>query len=274
MHAKAGSDTCDTDETVADGAGCSIPEYRETIALLHEEIVRLEQDLQSRGDRFWETVSTGVASAEDEVERSAANESAAAAQAEVERLKCELASGEETVALLLNELGLVEEAKAANRAEWEQMAVWVAELEQRVEGQDEDALRRLEPRLGHQQREVERTAVKNSDALHSRLGELQDERDELGRQLQKFQDERRLEGLEHEAALAELRTRLAQASLVQSEASLPIQKPEDQIRDLEPDLRIRALRQHLMEIHQREEERRQRSLTGRLSRLWSRTNLR
>ena len=42
---------------------------------------------------------------------------------------------------------------------------------------------------------------------------------------------------------------------------------------LEPDLRVRALRQHLLEIHQREEaERRERRLTHRLSKLWSRTS--
>ena len=42
---------------------------------------------------------------------------------------------------------------------------------------------------------------------------------------------------------------------------------------LESELRIRALRQHLLEIHEREEtERRERSLTHRLSRLWSRTS--
>jgi len=265
------SDSFDIDQTVADGGGYSIAEYRETIALLQEEIARLEQELQLGTERPWETVSRGVASAEDEVTPSAASTSAtaAAAQGEVERLKCELASRDETVALLLDQLGLLEESNAASRAEWEQLTEWVAELEQRVEGQDEKENRRLRGR----QDIVERTAALDSDALHSRLSELQDERDALGRQLQQVQDERRREALEHEATLAELRTRLSQASLVRPKAPPPIQEPENHIRDSEPDLRIRALRQHLLEIHQREEEqRRQRSLTGRLSRLWSRTS--
>jgi len=338
------------DEPVADQGGYCITEYLETIAVLQEEIVRLEQELESRTETPWETVSRGVASAEDEVTPSAASERATVLQEEVDRLKCELASREETVALLLDQLGLIEESNAASRAEWEQLTAWVAELEQRVEGQDEDAVRRLQARLGDQQREaeelrtksehqhrgwevqrqvyeakiarlqaglaqaqashaavgaddgqahpgsrpdvgavealeeenlrlrarqeiVERTAAENSDALHSRLGELQNERDERGRQLDQVQDERKREGLEHEATLAELRTKLSQASLVQPHASRPIHKTEDQTRDPEPDVRIRALRQHLLEIHQREEEeRRQRSLAGRLSRLWSRTS--
>ena len=269
------SDSCDIDQTVAGGGGYSIAEYRETIGLLQEEIARLEQELQLRIERPWETVSGDVAFAEDEVTPSAASASAiaAAAHREVERLKCELASRDETVALLLDQLGLLEESNAANRAEWEQLTEWVAELERRVEAQDEDALRRPQARLGDQQRETEeRTVALTSDAPHSRVSELHDERDELGRQLQQVQDQRRREGLEHEAALAELRTRLSQASLVQPQAPRPIQEPENHIRDSEPDLRIRALRQHLLEIHQREEEeRRQRSLTGRLSRLWNRT---
>jgi len=350
MHPSGRIDSLDIDETVDGGDRYSIPEYLETIALLHDEVARLEQELQLRGDSSWETVSTGVAAAESEVMPSSASESAAASQEEVERLKCELANREETVALLLDQLSLLEEAKAANRAEWEQLTEWVAELEQRVEGQDEDALRRLQARLGDQQREaeelrtkseqhrrgwdvqrqvyegeiarlqaslaqaqasppalgdddghanpgsgpdvevlralqeenlqlrarqeiVERTAAANSNTLHSRLGEVQNERDERGRQLEQVQDERKRERLEYETSVAELRTRLSQASLLQPEATRPVNQPESHIRDMEPDLRIRALRQHLLEIHQQEEEsRRQRSLTSRLSRLWSRTS--
>ncbi len=340
----------DIDEMVADRGGHCITEYLETIALLQEEIVRLEQELQSRTERPWETVSGGDASAEDEVIPSAVSESETAAQAEVERLTRELANREETVALLFDQLGLLEESNAASRAEWEQLTGWVAELEQRVEGQDEDAVRRLQARLGDEQREtaelrtkseqqhrgwevqrqvyeaklarlqaglaqtqaahaaagaddgqahprarpdagvvealqeenlrlrarqeiVERTAANNTDAQNSRLGKLQDERDELLRDLDQVKDERRREGLEHEAALAELRTRLSQASLVEPQASRPTQPTKEHIGELEPDLRIRALRQHLLEIHQRDEDvRRKRSLTTRLSRLWSRTS--
>ena len=85
----------------------------------------------------------------------------------------DLASREETVALLLDQLSLLEEARTADRAEWEQLAGWVAELEQRVEGQDEDALRRLQARLGDQQREAEELRTKLEQ--HRRGWEVQRE---------------------------------------------------------------------------------------------------
>jgi hypothetical protein len=345
MQPQSRSDPFNIDATFADTGESAIPEYLETIALLQEEIVRLEQELQVGGDTPSDMVSTGFGSAEDEFHRSAVNESAAVAHGEVERLTCELASREETVTLLLDQLSLLEESRTADRAEWEQLGQWVTELEQRVEGQDEPALCRLQARLGDQQREAEelrtkleqhrggwevqrqvyegkiallqeglaqaqafrqavedddgqssgpiievvkdlqeenrrlaarqeiaeRTAAESSDALHSRLGEVQNERDEARRQLEQVQDERRREKLEYEATCAEHRTRQSQASRVQPEAPQPVKAPND--HPLEPDRRIRALRQHLQEIHQREEEeRRQRSLTARLSRLWSRTS--
>jgi hypothetical protein len=345
MELKSPNDPVNIDETFADRGGSAIPEYLETIALLQEEIVRLEQVLQVAGAAPWETESTGFASAEDDFNRSGVSASAAVAHGEFERLTCELASREETVALLLDQLSLLEEARTADRAEWEQLAKWVTELEQRVEVQDEHAFGRLQARRGDQQREAEelrtkveqhhrtwevqrqvyegkiarlqeglaqaqafpravadddgqssapvidvvkdlqeenlrltarqeiaeRTAAESFDALHARLGEVQNERDEVRRQLEKVQDEQRRERLEYEATRAERRTRHAQASLVQPEAPQPVKAPED--HPLETDMRIRALRQHLLEIHEREEEeRRQRSLTARLSRLWSRTS--
>jgi hypothetical protein len=345
MQPKSRSDPFKIDETFADTGGSAIPEYLETIALLQAEIVRLEQELQVGGDAPWETASTGFGSTEDEFRRSAVSETAAAAHAEAQRLTCELASSEQTVALLLHELSSLEEARTADRAEWEKLTEWVTELEQRVEVQDEHALGRLQVRLGDQQREAEelrtnleqhrrdsevqrqvyeakiarlqeglaqaqafpraveeddgqssgsvievvkelreenlrlaarqeiaeRTAAASSGALHTRLGEVQHERDEIRRQFEQVQDERRRERLEYEATLAECLVRRSQAARVQPAAPQDVEAPED--HPLEPDLRIRALRHHLLEIHQREEEeRRQRSLTARLSRLWSRTS--
>ena len=75
---------------------------------------------------------------------------------EVERLKAELAGRDETILLLLDELSRVEEAQAASRAEWEQLTGWVAELEHRVEGQDGDAVHRLENELADQQQKSRR----------------------------------------------------------------------------------------------------------------------
>ena len=135
MHITDRSNIPGTDDTSADGSGYSTHDYQEMVALLQEEVARLEQELHSYGERS----PIDDPAAEDEVGPSAATESATAARDEIERLKCELANREESVTLLLDELTVLEEAKAADRAEWEQLIGWVAELEQRVEGQDEDA---------------------------------------------------------------------------------------------------------------------------------------
>jgi hypothetical protein len=339
-------DSVPAEETLVDGAEHSLHEYLETIALLQQEVTRLEHELESRGERSWGTDSAGLAWAEEEMEPSHAD---APAQRELERLNSELAAREETVALLLDQLSLVDEAKAAHEAEWEQLTKWVAELEQRVEGQDEHALHAMHARLADQERqakelqaqaeqerrgwEIERRAIEseaarlrrelaqaeanarstgnegqpdpgsgagaetldaleeengrlralqaiaeqsaaeNADALRARLGQVEDERDQIQRQLERFQDDTKREKLEFEATIAELRTRLSRASLVQAEPAHPPKGHDDHLRALEPDLRVRALRQHLLEIHQREEEgRKQRTLSTRLSRLWSRTS--
>src|SRR5205807_697659 len=52
-------------------------------------------------------------------------------------------------------------AQEASRAEWEHLAGWVAELEQRVEGQDGDALLRLQERLAAQQQQVDTLRMKS-----------------------------------------------------------------------------------------------------------------
>ncbi len=160
MRTGSRDETCDIDEKVADGSGYADPEYLETIALLQEEIVRLEAELQARGDRPSEAAPQGVARAEDEFDRLNGSEHAVQSHPEVERLTGDLASREETVALLLDQLNSLEEARTAERAEWEQLSGWVAELERRVEGQDEDALGRLQTRLGDQQREAEELRTK------------------------------------------------------------------------------------------------------------------
>ena len=54
---------------------------------------------------------------------------------ELARLDAELAARDETINLLLDQIQLVEEAESASRAEWEQLAAWVTEVEERVERQ-------------------------------------------------------------------------------------------------------------------------------------------
>ena len=72
--------------------------------------------------------------------------------------------------------------------------------------------------------------------------------------------------------MAELQARLSQASLTHAQGPPPERAPEGISPERDIELRVRALRQHLLEVDQREkEERRQKHLVSRLSRLWSRT---
>jgi hypothetical protein len=327
-----------------------ISEYLETIALLQEEVVRLEQELQLHGGISALGSSLRGAASDQCIEDAGTVERDAETHAEITRLKAELEKRDETVNLLLEQVGLVEESRAASRSEWEQLAGWVAQLEERVAGQDEGALRELEGRLAAQEREsedlrakneqhrrawelerqvyerelarlqqgiaqakgpagkakhgdadgaspprgappeklraledenlrlrvqkesVEKTAAENVAALSFKLAKARETREELARQLEQVRDEQRRERLEYETTLAELRTRASHTSLANGESGPAQERSLEQTGALDSDLRVRALRQHLLEIHEREEEvRRENSLASRLSRLWNRT---
>ena len=104
-------------------------EYLETIALLQEEIARLEAELLAHEE-------TGPSSEHtDRLRDAPGGPDGLPNQQELDRLGAELAARDETINLLLDQLRLVEEAESASRAEWEQLAQWVAEVEQRVERQ-------------------------------------------------------------------------------------------------------------------------------------------
>jgi hypothetical protein len=97
---------------------------RETIALLQEEIARLEAELRAR-DEALPAPHPAPEPAEDD-----------AARRRVEELVAELAARDELVALLLEQSELFEAAAAAQRAEWEQLSQWVEEVERRVDGRE------------------------------------------------------------------------------------------------------------------------------------------
>jgi hypothetical protein len=346
----------DSEQSVDDGDESPLADYLETITLLQEEVARLEQELQWRDERQMEPTSNTFASVPDEAEPATALENLAggASDSEVERLSTELASRDETIRILLDELSRVEEAQTATRSEWEHLAGWVEELESRVEGQDENALRQIEIRLeaerqkgdalrmksDHDRRAweaqrqiyqeeiarlqvrldqvvtspeasgalegrvtqssgpnvevvealqvenlrlraawqelVERaSAAEHTESSDTKLAATEEERRQLSRQVEQLQDQRKLERLEHAATVAELQARLSQASLPGPEVPPPEKSPAGISQMLEIDLRVRALRQHMMEMERCEkEERSQKRLAARISRLWSRTGRR
>jgi hypothetical protein len=256
-------------------------DYAEVVALLQDEVARLEQELRWRDEMPSEGHPQGAGPTRAEVDTAADAAERAGGRAEIQRLELELAGRDETIGLLLDQLSRVEEAQAADRAEWEHVAGWLAELEKRVEGQDGgappglDDLRaenlRLRAALEESRKQLE---AGPSQALDARSAGAIAERDELRRQLERVEDERKRERHEHAAALAELQAQLSRAELARpDEGSAGTgQVSEKTAPDREVDLRIRALRQHLLEIHEQEAEaRRQKQLLPRLSRLWSRT---
>lgn len=99
----------------------------DTIALLHEEIHRLEGELRLREEALAESNRP----AEPDVQLSNA-----VAERRLAELGTEVAKRDETIMLLLEQVRLLEEAEAAGRAEWEQLQQWVEEVERRVEGRD------------------------------------------------------------------------------------------------------------------------------------------
>jgi DNA repair exonuclease SbcCD ATPase subunit len=114
-----------------------------------------------------------------------------------------------------------------------------------------------------------------ADSLRERLTTTQGELAQTTRALQEMLDDQGRERKEHEALVNELRSQVARESLKRQEtqvlnAVVPASKAGGSA--MSPDDRIRAFRQHLKEIHEKEaEERAQRTISARVSRLWRKT---
>lgn len=108
--------------------------YDDTITLLQEEIARLEEELRLRDEASADSAA-GVLTPEPAPEPLAPAVSPDAGR--IAELSTEMARRDETIALLLEELRLVEQAEAAGRAEWEQLNQWVEQVEQRVDSRVE-----------------------------------------------------------------------------------------------------------------------------------------
>ena len=305
-------------------------EYQETIAMLQEEVVRLENEIRLRDEG-------GSGGLVDQVGDAAAEE---AENLQIASLIGELANRDETINLLLDQSRLFEEAESADRANWEQLNHWVQELERRVErggGSTEPLQQELEDerrkteleweafQVERRSWDAQRTAMESeaeklrgllaqatrqpeaasdsvlksleqenhrlrsvaselarvsavaaeAESLRDRLMTSEGELAKTVRELQGIVDDQDRERNEHEALVTELRSQLARETLKRQESQVltavaPVGKSGDAL--MAPDERIRAFRLHLKEIHEKEaEERAQRKLSARLSRLWRHT---
>jgi hypothetical protein len=214
--------------------------YLETISLLQDEVARLEGELLAQ-----QALQPPPLDDPYRVDDSA-SETAIAGGLERDRLNQELAAREETICLLLDQLRLVEEAERSARAEWEQLAGWLSEVEERVDRRDQEEGGGAAERIAALQRNAD--AVR---AAHARDREAWDrERRELKR------ENERLGSLLEEQASARPDKAMPDASrkLLQSE----IQSLRQHCRELESESRrevqglsesLESTRRELEEAH-------------------------
>jgi hypothetical protein len=117
-------------------------------------------------------------------------------------------------------------------------------------------------------------------ATRVQLAAARSQAEEAQAKARSLEDNLERQRIEHEAALAALRSQLARETLQRHEEAPLVgeAKPkegETKPQDLTPisaEERMSAFRQHLQEVHQREiDENSQKRLSARLSRLWNRT---
>ncbi len=124
-------------------------DYLETIALLQDEIARLEEELLAHEEIGPSSAHTDRSRADPGGPDELPN------RQDLDRLGAELAARDETINLLLDQLRLVEEAESAGRVEWEQLTQWVAEVEQRIERQDGAGAEKLALELDAHRKQAE-----------------------------------------------------------------------------------------------------------------------
>jgi hypothetical protein len=259
--------------------------YEDTTALLQAEIERLEAELAAR--------DAALAAPAEACDVQTARR--------IAELTAEVALRDETIAQLWDHLREREEAEAQARADWDEVHQLVEDLEARIgvatsptdeeRARWESERRAWEDRRAHLEAEASelrsrlsqaaRTAASGPiDEEHSaRLADLE----AANRQLREAC--RRLPELEAAATEVEiLREQMKTAAVTNdpcqswsrpavsgSSVVWPVGTGQSRLSaaDLSPDERIRALRQHLREVHERElEERKNGQLKTRLSRIW------
>jgi len=263
---------------------------QDLIAVLQTEIEYLRTELSQREAELQAARSVpedGPATASDQV------------LDRMQQLIDEANRSDERVSLLEEMLHCAEDANRSEQEERQHLEAWVGDIEQRVSAREEEhtaEINLIRKRLAESQQEQSRlqkrlgaAAGDGSAALQfeetvERLQqanqELQSKLDEACKQNQSL--ERRIEQIntEQQHALRGERAKLAQeqakisrlryelTSKLSAVEELP--KPDNQA-DQESAQRIRALREHLREIHEQEKrDEREAPLTHKLARLWQR----
>ncbi|CAN5642349.1 hypothetical protein BH23PLA1_BH23PLA1_15980 [soil metagenome] len=237
-----------TDRRIAELAD-DLKQRDETIDLLWEQVLRFEE-AETAGRAEWEQLHRWVEELENRIEGQSATPEELQAALEDQR--------RQTDALRL-ELDLERKAWEARRRRFE------AQIEQ-LRSPSDAAGHELQIRADESETETGAEAEARAEALREQLQAAQAALEATRQDLRKSEDERLRERRELEVEQAVQRRLQAREMPPAEDQGLKANEA------LSPDQRIRALREHLREIHRREEEeRKNRQLSTRLSRLWKRT---
>lgn len=266
------------------------PFQDEMIELLKSEVTQLQSELTQRDARIGELMDSGDTVVSAPVVDDAELEKLCA---RLEELLTELDDKDEELTVLNQQLLAAEDANHAEQNERRQLENWVEEIEERVIARDDEwetKLGELQARLTQAQderRETESAASEAStdarvESLQRLVTSLRDAKDELLGQLDTERDnakqlERQIEELKQDEEREES-VKLCQERADIARQRFEIEKLRREMDEQKAvqgsDLRIRALRDHLKQVHDQEEEERrvtwEKSLAGRVANLWKR----
>ena len=109
----------------------------DTIALLYDEIARLEAEIRDRDDA---RITDDLTATRD---HNQGHDAVAPLHLLINELSFELAAKEETIALLLEQTRFYEDAAAVQRTEWDELQRWVEDVEHRIDSNDGGESRHL-----------------------------------------------------------------------------------------------------------------------------------
>ena len=240
----------------------------ESIGLLLEQ-VRLFEEAEATARAEWEQLNRWVQEVERRVENRDTDGRDLLLEMETERNRAEALR-----VTFERERGVWEGQRRVLEEDVAQLRKQLTDLANRAEPGTDAALVALEHenrRLRETCQSLVRTSAEAAEAGHLRhqIAATEDQLNVARRELRQALDDGERERIEHETALAAARTQAAREALRQSE----MLGGADLNSSLSADERIRALRQHLCEIHDREEaDRLKNRLAARLSRLWRHTS--
>jgi pSer/pThr/pTyr-binding forkhead associated (FHA) protein len=274
------------------------PHQAEMEELLRAEVTQLQQELAEKDARLKELSELIQQEGTSAIDLAGASAETATLVDRLEQLLDELQKKDEQQVALEEMLRAADDANRSEQEERRQLEAWVADIEERIgqresewQGTVQSLRRRIEELTAARdraERALDEAASGDAPAAHDLVASLRERISETEQRLAQSEArceeaERRLADAAHspeQRGHAELPAREEQLALARERAELARQRAELEKerqwmqRATGPDEaneRMRALRQHLNEIHaKQEDERQQRSLSARLSRLWRR----